>query len=266
MPELPEVEIITRELKVSLPGEKIIDYEVKWYKTLEIKDEFPLIGRKIKGLYRKGKYIIFILDQGFLVAHLRMTGKFIINNSNRYLPDHLQVIFHLSSKKNLLYYDIRKFGRILVTNNVDSILKNVGPDFLSPEFTIDIFSTYLRSGKKKLKSFLLNQKYFSGLGNIYTDESLFEAKLHPATITDNLSVEDIRRLYNAILETLWKAIDHKGTTIANYKTTENHNGENQNYLSVYQREHKPCFQCGDIIQRIKINNRSSYFCPGCQKM
>jgi formamidopyrimidine-DNA glycosylase len=266
MPELPEVEIITRELRAGLIGEKIIGYEVKWYKTLQVHDHFPLISREIKGLDRKGKYIIFILDMGFLVAHLRMTGKFIINNSDKYSQDHLQVVFHLTSNKNLLYYDIRKFGRIFVTCNTDKILKNVGLDFLNSALTVNIFSSYFQTGEKKIKSFLMNQKYFAGLGNIYTDESLFKAKLHPAITMNRLSAINIKHLYHAIKETLLKAIDNKGTTIANYKTTENNSGRNQNHLYVYQREHKPCFHCGGIIKRIKVNNRSTYFCPDCQKI
>jgi formamidopyrimidine-DNA glycosylase len=265
MPELPEVEIITRELRSSLIGEKIIAFEVEWYKTLQMDDTISLAGREIKNLDRKGKYIIFNLDKGFLVAHLRMTGKFLINKDNNYSTDHLRVVFHLASKRKLLFYDIRKFGRIFFTCNIDEVLKNVGIDFLSSEFTIERFSYYFKKGRKKLKSFLMDQKYFAGLGNIYTDESLFKARLHPESTMDTILSSDIVRLYNSIIETLVKSVQNMGTTISDYKTTRNMTGQNQDYLFVYDRENKPCFICGCLIKRIKVNNRSTYFCPCCQK-
>ena len=266
MPELPEVEIITNELREQLTGDKIINYDVRWYKTLKIETALPLIGREINRFSRQGKYIIFHLDKGLLIAHLRMTGKFVITGENKYSQDHLRVLFQLASNRCLLFYDIRKFARIYFTDNVQTVIKNIGIDLLSNNFTKVKFEKVLRKSRVKIKSFLMNQKYFAGLGNIYTDESLFAAGLHPETYQYNLSSEEITVLYKAIRKTIKKSIRNMGTSISDYRNTNNFVGNNQYYLQVYGRENKPCFICGQIIKRIRINNRSTYFCPNCQRI
>jgi formamidopyrimidine-DNA glycosylase len=266
MPELPEVEIITKELQDTLVGDKIMGYDVRWHKTLKIDADISLTGREIRKFTRKGKYIIVQLDKGLLIIHLRMTGKFLIAAENAYSRDHLRVLFQLASNRFLLFYDIRKFGRIYFTDNMKDVLKNVGIDLLSREFTKDKLEFYIRRSRVKLKSFLMDQKYFAGLGNIYTDESLFTAGLHPEVYQNNLSADDINNLYNAIRKTLRKSIANMGTSISDYRNTNNFVGSNQHYLQVYGREHKPCFICECMIKRIKINNRSTFFCPNCQKI
>ena len=170
----------------------------------------------------------------------------------------------MSSGKHLLFYDLRKFGRMYLTAQPESILKNIGIDALDKAFTPKYFTSLLLGKKIKVKSFLLNQRFVAGLGNIYIDESLFRAGIHPETSLADLSLEKAKYLYHAIKDVLTESIRRMGTTISNYRTTGGGFGENQNFLRVYKRENEPCYTCGSPIMKIKINSRGTHFCSICQ--
>jgi len=264
MPELPEVETIVRELQEKICGETISDLEKKWSGSFVNYSRLSIKKRRIEKISRKGKYILFHLDSGYLITHLRMTGQLIVRDSAPTDLKHLRLSFKFSSGKYLLFYDLRKFGRISLTPDPNSILNNTGMDALDSQFSTAYLRQLFKNRKIRIKSFLLNQKYIAGLGNIYIDEILFRAGIHPASIVSDLSKAQIRTLYNCIKFILNQAIQKMGTTISDYKTSGGGFGENQNYLQVYGREGKHCFKCDSQIIKIKHSGRGTHYCPTCQ--
>ncbi len=264
MPELPEVETIVRELRSKILGEVFSGVELIWSGSFVADNRQPLINNRIIKISRKGKFIIFRLNDGYLIIHLRMTGQLIVRDSPPENFQHLRLIFLFISGKHLLFYDLRKFGRVYWTNQPAEILKNTGIDALDKDFTLDFFKKMLEGKKRKIKSFLLDQNNIAGLGNIYIDESLFRAKIHPDALPTDLSQNKIRHLYQAIRKILQEAISRMGTTISDYKTTGGGFGENQNYLCVYGRKDQPCYTCETPIVKLKLAGRGTHFCPKCQ--
>ena len=264
MPELPEVEVIVRELRSQLVKEVFTGFEVNWAKTIIRQGLKSPLGKRIQSITRHGKFIIFHLNQDFLLIHLRMTGQLIVKQQKNNDDKHLRVVFKFKSGKRLLFYDARKFGRIYLTNNIQNVLSNIGIDALNPELTSDKFTDLLSGKKTKIKSFLLDQHFIAGLGNIYIDESLFKSSIHPTRQINQLSGQEISKLYASILTTLEGAIKNMGTTISDYKTTGGGFGTNQNYLMVYKRGELPCYVCKIPIKKIKMNGRGTHFCPRCQ--
>jgi formamidopyrimidine-DNA glycosylase len=265
MPELPEVETIVRELQNKIINEIFSEFVPLWPGSF-LGDRFlTLKRRQIIEISRTGKYILFKLDEGYLVTHLRMTGQLIVKNS---LPDnqqHLRLIFKFESGKYLLFYDLRKFGRMYHTNKPEKILENIGIDALNKNLDIKKFKEILKNKKTLVKPFLLNQKYIAGFGNIYIDESLFRAQIHPETKLSDLSSALLIKLFTESRRVLLEAIARMGSTISNYKTTGGGFGTNQNYFRVYQRKGLPCFVCDTPIKKIKVAGRGTHFCPNCQK-
>ena len=265
MPELPEVETIARELREKIINEIFSNVECIWIRSFVAEKGLTLTNRRIISINRRGKYLIFSLDKYYLVTHLRMTGQLIVIASKPIDDKYLRLIFKFKSGKYLLFYDLRKFGRIYLTQNPEHVLKNVGVDAISEVFTAETFSEMLIGKKSGIKLFLLDQKNIAGLGNIYIDESLFEAQIHPETLINKLDAGQKKKLFNAIRKVLYNAIENMGTTISDYKTTGGGFGDHQEYLKVYQRQNQPCIICDSIIEKIKLNGRGTHFCPRCQK-
>lgn len=265
MPELPEVETIVRELRTKISGEIFSEIEVIWPGSLIIENNLKLKNRQIVDIRRKGKFIVFVLDSGYLLTHLRMTGQLIVRNSSPVDKKHLRLVFKFKKRKYLLFYDLRKFGRIYHVIQPDTVLKNTGIDALSEEFDISHFREMVKGKTTSVKSFLLDQKNIAGFGNIYVDESLFNAKIHPETKLSNISSKKIDDLFYESRKVLIKAIDRMGSTISDYKTTGGGFGSNQNYLKVYQRQGLPCLDCQATIAKLNISGRGTHFCPKCQK-
>jgi formamidopyrimidine-DNA glycosylase len=241
--------------------------QVNWQKTLVFNGNRLPLGGKIQSVARYGKFIILSLGKEFILIHLRMTGQIIISETEDiFSTTHLQVMFDLKSGKRILYYDARKFGRIYLTSNPDEYFKDLGLDALSPDFTKKNMIEVLSRKKSRIKSFLLDQKNIAGLGNIYSDESLFQAGIHPEAQANEISKVNVSKLYFAIKEIILLAIDNMGTTISDYKTTGGGFGNNQFYLKVYGRENEPCFNCNESIKTIRINNRGTHYCPNCQPL
>lgn len=269
MPELPEVETIVLELNQShLAGKKILRGEVFWNNTIETPsvNKFlqTLKHQKIIKIYRQGKYIVFHLSEAYLLVHLRMTGKFLFN-----LPSqHERVRLYLDDGRILYYADQRKFGRFYLVKTLDK-LKNIGIDPLSKTFTPFALKSILKAHSRQIKPFLLDQKYISGLGNIYVDEALWEARIHPIRLSDALSDAEIQALHTAILKVLDKGIQNLGTSLglhqANYFSVSGRRGGNQYKLNVFRREGEPCPRCGHTIIKLKVAQRGTHLCPFCQR-
>ena len=266
MPELPEVETIARELREKIIGESFSGLKKNWPGAFINSSGLSINKRTIRDITRKGKYMIFDLDSGYLIIHLRMTGQVIVQDSRPIDKKHLRLTFSFSSGKHLLFYDLRKFGRIYLTENPEQVLKNTGIDAFDPKLNAAYFFKLISNRTAKIKSFLLNQKNIAGLGNIYIDESLYRAGIHPESQTTELSRDKSDNLFQSINDILTMAIDRMGTTISNYKTSGGGFGENQNFLRVYGRQGEACFECSTPIIKIKHSGRGTHFCPKCQPL
>jgi formamidopyrimidine-DNA glycosylase len=264
MPELPEVETIVRELRTKISYEIFSEIELIWPGSFESEENLTLEKREIKGITRKGKFILFELDNGHLLTHLRMTGQLIVQNVYPENTQHLRILFKFNTGKYLLFYDLRKFGRVYLTSKPERILRNTGIDALSDDFSLKYFQEIVKGKTTTVKSFFLNQKNIAGFGNIYIDESMFRAKIHPESIMSELSSKKIENLFYESRNVLFEAIDRMGSSISNYKTTGGGFGTNQNHFRVYQRQGLPCLECNTIIIKSKVAGRGTHYCPNCQ--
>jgi len=266
VPELPEVEIVVRELREQITGKKILDIEAVWAKTLVNNCPVPLRGNSVLRVDRLGKYILLRLEQSVIVIHLRMTGQLLFwEKAPLERERHVRAVIHFDDGILLQFKDVRKFGRIYHVCHESEVMQNVGIDALDSRLDIVLFTEMLRGRGLGLKAFLLNQKYIAGLGNIYVDESLFKAGLSPGRSAGSLSAGEAVRLYQVIQDVLQKAIANMGSTISDYRDTRGNKGTNQKYFSVYGRYGLPCKRCGSIIKKIKMAGRGTHFCPNCQK-
>jgi formamidopyrimidine-DNA glycosylase len=269
LPELPEVETIKNELSPHVIGRRFTDViicDAKLVKQPSV-DEFrrKLIGQSISDLKRRGKYLIFrLLNGGALVIHLKMTGAMLLNpvQTDRYS----RVIFQLDNGSRLVFTDRRRLGAIWLLENEQTVIGKLGPEPLDSEFTAETLAKRLHKRQAPIKAVLLDQAFIAGIGNMYADEALFAAKIHPLRQSNSLSPEEIRNLHKAIVDVLRSAIDSKGASIDTYKRPDGQLGTAHDNFRVAHRGGKPCPVCGTPIQRLAIRNRGSYFCPRCQKL
>ncbi len=274
MPELPEVETVARSLRQPLEGRTIVGVLVNWPRTLALPrgqdagDEFRrrLVGRRIAAIGRRGKYVVIALDEGHLLIHLKMSGRLQVVSRQQPADKHVQAVFDLDDGQQLRFRDVRKFGRIYLVDRPDSVTAVLGPEPLDAGLELADFRRLLARRSGRLKSLLLNQTFLAGLGNIYADESLFRARLHPLRRADSLTGEEQERLYDAVRAVLEEAIADQGTTLSDggYVDAEGQSGRHQERLAVYRRGGETCLQCGTPIERIIVGGRSSHFCPTCQ--
>jgi len=271
MPELPEVQVIVDMLEESIVGETIEGVAVGWPKSVatHAPDDFSqrLMGQGITGVSRRAKYVVISLSDGYLICHLRMTGRLLVVSDGdcREAPDkHVHVILDLTGGKTLLFRDLRKFGRFYLVDDPDLVLRGLGPEPLSAQFTIDMLQEMMSSHHRLLKPALLDQRFLAGLGNIYVDESLWEAGLHPLRHSDTLSPSEVQRLHGAIRLVLSRAVANRGTTLRDYRNPQNQPGANQYALAVYHRQGEPCGRCGSMIARSVVGGRGTHYCPVCQ--
>ncbi len=271
MPELPEVETIVRGLKRTVLGKKIKAITIVPSRVLRNKLSYfkrNLIGLKIIGVKRRGKNIILQLSSGNLILiHLGMTGNLIYLKRPAPLIKHDHLNMEFSDKSQLRYNDPRKFGKfkLVKSSRIENIgdLKSLGPEPL--EITENDFIRLLQTRRGRIKSTLLNQKFIAGIGNIYADEALFEAKIYPEEKPCNISSNRLKKLHQAIQKILKKAIHAGGSSIDNYLDVEGKQGFFQFYHKVYGKTGKPCPRCKTRIKRITLNQRSTHFCPQCQR-
>ena len=270
MPELPEVETITRKLRPHLVGKTIEEAELRWARTLA----FPS-PRKFKGLVkrqqieevtRRAKFFIMQLTDFSLLIHLRMSGDLQVKAGKIRPEKHDRLILRLRSadhqKSNLVFNDTRKFGRVWLVADPEQVLGRLGPEPLSRQFTPEWLHTALHRKHRQLKPLLLDQTFLAGLGNIYTDESLNLAKLNPLTVSDSVTAQQAEALHGAIRNVLKEGIRRNGASF----DWVYRGGEFQNYFRVYDRAGKPCPTCGTMIERMIVGQRSTHYCPYCQTL
>lgn len=266
MPELPEVETIVRQLRRQVTGKTVAAVRILWPRSLEgSKKEFSrrVRGMTIAAVSRRGKYIgVEGGDGTFFTVHLRMTGKLVgaLSAGDR---KHLRAQFDFTDATKLHFVDARKFGRLRLWPCRGDSCPGLGPEPLRPAAVRSALCKL--KTRRPIKSVLLDQAVLAGIGNIYADEALFLAGMHPLTPAASLSAAQQKRLASVIPQVLRLAIQRRGTTLRDYRTVADESGENQEHLNVYGRAGQPCFTCGTVIERIRINGRSSHFCPKCQK-
>jgi len=264
MPELPEVETFARQLKPALVGKTILAADLRWNRTLALpspkKFRDYVIGQKIMDVGRRAKFLNIQLEDFNLLIHLRMSGDLIIRNSTISPTKHDRLILKLSGKKSLVFNDTRKFGRVWLTANMEEVLGKLGPEPFGKEFTPQWLYTALQNKKRQLKPLLLDQTFLAGLGNIYTDEALHMAKLHPVAASDSVTAKQAEALHAAIRKVLRSGIRRNGASI----DWAYRGGQFQNYFRVYDREGTACPVCGTEIQKILVGQRGTHFCPHCQ--
>jgi formamidopyrimidine-DNA glycosylase len=259
MPELPEVETIVRELTPRILGRHILTAEVLHPLIVRYcgpKLEECLPGRRIEEVRRHGKFILVRLDHGWLTIHLGMTGQLLVDGS---IGPHTRAVFRLDDT-TLVYDDIRMFGSIEWSLEPVRTAR-LGPDALNAGF----LPAELLKRKAPIKAVLLNQSVFSGVGNIYADEALFRAGIHPRRRADRLSRERASRLIQVVREVLVEAVECRGSSVSDYVDTDGRRGSFQDRHQVYGREGLPCPRCGAPIRRIVVAQRGTHFCPNCQR-
>lgn len=269
MPELPEVETSIRALREPLIGETFTEARIYWPRHIDRPDpqtfQERITGLRVKDISRRGKYMVFSLTGGeTLIIHLRMTGHVSVVRGDEPVLDHTHTILGLASGKELRFRDTRKFGRVYLVRDPQEVLAKLGPEPLASDFTPDVLARQLERRSMRLKSLLLDQTFIAGVGNIYADEALFYAGLHPERAADTLQREDIERLHAAIQKVLRMGIAREGASIDRYRKPDGTRGDMQNAVAVFRRSGAPCYECGAPIQRIVLGGRSTHFCPLCQ--
>lgn len=270
MPELPEVETIARGLQATLVGANISGVTVRWPRTIAVPtvEEFRgcIAGRRVMSVGRRGKYVVVGLDAGYLLIHLKMSGRLQVAPATAPQGRHTHTIFHLDDGRELRFHDVRKFGRVYLVDEAEQVTGSLGPEPLANGFTLDDFCRQLARRTGRIKSLLLNQAFLAGIGNIYADESLFAAGLHPLRRADSLTQGEQARLYGALRTVLQRAVEGRGTTLDDqgYVDAEGQAGAYQDEIAVYGRRGEPCRVCGTPIERIVLGGRSTHFCPHCQ--
>jgi formamidopyrimidine-DNA glycosylase len=276
MPELPEVETIRRGLDREVVGKRVKTVHVTGTRTVRRQPKKQFIGRlegaKITGVERRGKYLVLKLDTGeLLVVHLRMSGQLLRAQARDEEPKHTHVVITFTQGGQLRFVDPRTFGEVFITAP-DELTKEVpelaalGMDPVDDPIPWVKFREMLLSRTTKLKPLLMDQSFIAGLGNIYSDEILWEAGLRHDRIPQSLSTMEIRRLYRAMVEVLHEAVKHRGSTLGDQQYVDLHGrpGEYQLLHQVYDREGLACRRCRSLIVREKLGSRSTFFCPNCQ--
>lgn len=272
MPELPEVETAVRDLRRQLRGSTIIGATVRWKRTIAQPSprEFAsrIRGHKILDITRRGKFLVFHLARAktkkYLLVHFRMTGGFSIDPLTAPRDPYMHVLFQLNRGRELRFRDPRKFGRMWLVHDPASVVGKLGPEPM--EVTSKNFVALFDKRRGNLKPLLLKQEFLAGIGNIYADESLWYARLHPLRNVETLSHAERARLYRAIRLVLKRAIALGGTSIdVMYKRVNGASGGFQDSLRAFDRAERPCRRCGTTIEKIVVGQRGTHFCPGCQR-
>lgn len=269
MPELPEVETIAQTLRRGngsppLPGQYIKRVTIRWPRHIAMPSVTTfrrrIRGRLITEVDRRGKFLIFPLDLGTMLIHLRMSGDLALVPADSPAGRYDRTVFYLESGQELRFSDARKFGKIFLLDDPETILGKLGPEPLDAGFTPQILASHLVKRRRILKPLLMDQTFLAGLGNIYTDEALYHARLHPLRRSDSLDMNEITALWQGIRDALTLGLHHSGASI----DWVYRGGDFQHHFRVYQRSGEPCQRCGTPIERIIVGQRGTHFCPTCQ--
>jgi formamidopyrimidine-DNA glycosylase len=275
MPELPEVETIRNTLKRFVLNRTIKDVRVFWGNIVKKPDDVEefkqlLLGQTIQDIKRKGKFLLFELDDITLISHLRMEGKYSVHYKDEPVKKHTHVIFEFTTDEELRYNDVRKFGTMHIVKKGEELtqkpLIQLGPDPFDKEFTLDYFYKKLKSTHRSIKAVLLDQTVVAGLGNIYVDETLFKARVHPLKKANKLTKKEMGEIRKQAVATLEEAVKQGGTTIRSYVNSQGKMGMFQQELSVYGQENEACPNCGKAITKMKVGGRGTHVCLQCQKL
>ena len=262
MPELPEVETVVRTLRPLIVGRRILNAEFTQLRILRggaQETSAALAGRRIQAIERYGKFIAIVLDKGYLMVHLGMTGKLLVNSA---ASKWTHAVFTLDD--GVVHYDDpRQFGRVEYGDELPARVLALGPEPL--EVSLDDFAAALKLRRSPIKAVLLNQAVVRGVGNIYADEALFRAGVLPRSPSDSLTRARVKRVYEAMQAVLREAIESRGSSVSNYVDAEGRKGGFQLLHRVYQRTGEPCLKCGTPITRILVAQRGTHFCGKCQK-
>ncbi|MBJ7688570.1 bifunctional DNA-formamidopyrimidine glycosylase/DNA-(apurinic or apyrimidinic site) lyase [Weissella confusa] len=273
MPEGPEVETVRRGLTRLVVGRKVLGTEVRWEKTISgmAPEEFDaeLVGRTIEKVDRRGKYLLFRFSGGLtMVSHLRMEGAYYTVPAGTEPGKHDLVTFHLDEGIDLFYRDTRKFGRMNLVPDADALqvagLAKIGPEPTEKDLSLAYMVSEFAKSRMHVKPFLLDQSHIAGLGNIYVDETLWQSQIHPLTAANKLSEDELARLRENIIHEITRATEHHGTTVHSFTTAFGEAGEFQNELQVYGRVGEPCLRCGHPLEKMKVAQRGTTYCPVCQ--
>lgn len=272
MPELPEVESIRNALRFGrgddppVLGNTISRARVLWDRTLADPDvatfEHLLPGQTIQDIGRRGKFLIFHLSNNYLLFHLRMSGDMRVESADSPIAPHHRILIDFTNQMRLAFNDTRKFGRAWLVLDPKEVTGRLGPEPLDPDLTEEDFNRRLVERRRQLKPLLMDQSFLAGLGNIYTDEALHLARLHPLRLASSLSPAEASRLYTSIRSVLEEGIRRQGASI----DWVYRGGDFQRFFRAYQRTGLPCPGCGAPIEKITVGQRSTHFCPNCQKL
>lgn len=273
MPELPEVETVVRGLRAPLIGRKVESMWYDWANTIGGADPVQFAariqGQTFHAVKRRAKYIICELDHDLLVVHLKMTGRLYVTDADALHDADRWVHFRLGldAGRELRFSDSRKFGRVYLTTDFAAIspgAANLGPEPLEDDFTIEQMHADLQGRSRAIKALLLDQSFVAGVGNIYADEALFRAGIHPLRAADSLMDAEIERLHGTIRAALQDGINHEGASINWYRKPDGTRGESQKHFFVYGRDDEPCRTCGTAIVKTRVAQRGTHYCPTCQ--
>ena len=270
MPELPEVETISRWLREGrdgappLPQQVVRSVTLRWPRHVARPSPTAfkrrMRDRTILDVQRRGKYVTLVLDQGVVLIHLKMSGELKVLHSQAPRERFEHTVFHLQSGWDLRFLDARKFGKVFLLDDPGVILDTLGPEPLDPRFTAESLGRRLAQHRRSVKALLMDQSFLSGLGNIYIDEALHRARIHPLRRSDNLSAGEVTALLRGIRQALRSGLRHNGASI----DWVYRGGEFQNHFRVYQRTGEPCPVCSKPVARIVVAQRGTHFCPSCQ--
>ena len=270
MPELPEVETVVRALRPQLVKRKIIEARCFWPRHIDRPDYAQFMAR-IRGLTfqeatRRGKFLVFPMDLGeTLIIHLRMSGHLFLAAAVDPVDKHSHTIFALDNGQELRFRDTRKFGRVYLVEDPQEVVGKLGPEPLEDDFTPGSLQEIIKGRKRQIKPLLLDQTMIAGIGNIYADEALFQARVQPTRKANSLSRAEIAHLYEGIRMVLNLGIQREGASIDSYTKPDGEKGEMQNAVMVFRRTGAACYVCGRPIQRAIVGGRSTHFCAYCQK-
>jgi len=272
MPEIAEVETVRNTLKKRILNKTIKDVNIIYSKMLdnsEIEFKNILINNEFIDILRKGKWLIFELKEHYLLSHLRMEGKYFIKNSDEQIEKHEHIIIRFNDNVDLRYHDTRKFGRMKIIKKEDlwetEEIKKQGMEPIDDTLTKEYLFEKFKNKKLPMKTILLDQTIISGLGNIYADEVLYAAKIHPLKEARNLTIDECEKIVKESKRIILKAIEEGGTTIKSYTSSLGVIGNYQNFLKIHTKEGRVCELCHDKIKKIKVGGRSTYYCSNCQK-
>lgn len=271
MPELPEVETTVRALRGPLVGRTLTGVRCTWPRHVArpALEELQVrtAGRRIEAIDRRGKFLVFRLSDGeTLLIHLRMTGHLSVVARDEPQDQYTHTVFLLENGHELRFRDTRKFGCVYLLHDPEDVLGKLGPEPLDESFTVATLREQLAGRKRQLKPLLLDQGFIAGVGNIYADEALHYAGLHPQRTADSLSDEEIAALHAALRKVLNMGIEREGASIDRYVKPDGTRGKMQDAVSVFQRTGAACYRCGTPIDRIVLGGRSTHFCPICQPL